>query len=135
MVFPSPLCRPFAASPAAHSKKVRMSSPPSSVRENSSLQKTELRAGNSRPYRGDSRAEATTGSRRVGGNSVLGSRLPTAAWQSSTFPSRSRSLTCDDPAGQERPEADEDLRFRHPDACGHLAPVVGRGPSGNAGSG
>lgn len=58
--------------------------------------------------------------------------LPTTDWENSTFPSRSQPLTYGDPAGQERPEADEDAGLGRTAACGHLAPDPG---SGNAGSG
>lgn len=39
------------------------------------------------------------------------------------------ALTCGDPEGQQRPEADEDPRLQRP--RGHLAPVAGRCSSGN----
>lgn len=87
-----------------------------------SLQRAQPRAGNPRPSRA-----ARQGLRELGPR-----RSPSAAGEKSTFPFRSRPLTCGDPAGQQRPEAEEDAGLARPAARGHLAPDP---RSGNAGSG
>lgn len=52
--------------------------------------------------------------------------LPHCCLAKLNFSLQITALTCGDPAGQQRPEAEEDLGLGCP--CGHLAPEAGRVP-------